>query len=180
MSNIPMIDLIFAGFILLMVIHGFVKGFVEEFFAWAAMILAIWAAVLLYPAGAVFIRSKILHNVRYVPEILSFIAIFIIVMIIVKLVEFILKDVIDGTKLRGVDKILGLLFGLVEGITLTALVVFVLSVQPVFKIEKLLSESFFAQLLIPLIKIPLLHHGKGAVAAALSVLAGIRLPLFPA
>ena len=126
MSNIPVIDMIFLILIVLMVIRAYLKGFIEEFFSWAALVLAIWVAVLLHPAGAAFIRTKIMEDVQYIPEILAFIAIFAIVMLLIKMLEHVLKDVIMGAKLGGANKVLGALFGLVEGLTLTTLILFVL------------------------------------------------------
>ena len=155
MSNMPVIDMVFLILIALLVIRGYVRGFIKEVFSWAALVLALWAAVLMHPKGAEFIRSKAMENVKYVPEILAFIAIFIIVMIVLKMLEYVLKDVVTGAKLGGVNKLLGAIFGLIEGFTVTALVLFILSVQPVFDVAKIVEESSFAQILLPLIKIPL-------------------------
>ena len=155
MSNLPVIDLIFLILIVLMVIHGYVKGFIEKIFSWAAVVFAIWVAILLHPAGAEFIRTKTLQNVRIVPEILSFIAIFTLAMIVLKMLEHILKDVVTGAKLGGVNKILGLIFGLFEGFALTALILFIFNIQPVFDASKVIEDSIFAQILLPLIQIPL-------------------------
>jgi membrane protein required for colicin V production len=155
MGNLPVIDYIFIFLILLMIVHGFIKGFIEELFSWAALILAIWAAVLLNPAAAAFIRQKAMQNVRVVPEILGFAAIFILVMIVIKFLEKILKDVIAGANLGSVNKILGALFGLVEGFAFVVLVIFVLSVQPLFNASGILGDSVFAQIMLPVIKIPM-------------------------
>ena len=155
MSNISVIDLILLVLIILMVIHGYVKGFVEEIFSWAALILATWAAVFLHPAGAEFLRNKGMGNIRLVPEILAFIAIFVAVMLLLKFLEHILKEIIAGAKLGGVNKLLGLIFGLVEGFALTALILFVFTVQPFFDASKVIEDSIFAEILLPLIKIPL-------------------------
>ena len=175
MSNVPVIDLIFLILIVLMAIHGYLKGFIEEIFSWAALVLAIWMAVLLHPAGAEFIRSKVMQNVKYVPEILAFIAIFLIVMIFLKMVEKILKDVVMGAKLGGVNKVLGLIFGIVEGFTLTVLILFVLTMQPIFDPSKIISDSIFGQILLPLIKIPL-DRGKDIVNTAFFTAPGIWFP----
>ena len=172
MSNIPVIDMIFLILIVLMIMHGYVKGFIEEFFSWAALVLAIWVAVLLYPAGAAFIRQKAMQNVKFVPEILAFIAIFIVIMLILKMVEHVIKDVIMGAKLGGANKILGLIFGLIEGLTLTALIIFILAIQPLFNASSIIEESIFAQTLLPLIKIPL-GRGKDAVNTVLLSFSGI-------
>jgi membrane protein required for colicin V production len=172
MSNIPVIDLVFLILIALMVIRGYVRGFIEEFFAWAVLVLAIWGAVLLHPAGAVFIRSKVMQNVKFIPEILAFIAIFIIIMLLLKMLKHVLKDVIMGAKLGGANKLLGLVFGLIEGLTITVLILFVLTVQPIFDVSNIIEESIIAQLLLPLVKIPF-DRGKDVINTALLTLPGI-------
>ena len=154
MSNLPVIDYIFIFLVLLMIVHGFIKGFVEELFSWAVLILAVWAAVLLNSAAGAFIRQRTMQNVRVVPEVLGFIAIFVLVMIVIKFLEKILKDVIAGANLGTVNKILGAVFGLVEGFAFTALITFVLAAQPLFDPSKILGDSIFAQFMLPFIRIP--------------------------
>jgi membrane protein required for colicin V production len=154
--NIPVIDIIFLIFIALMISHGYVRGFIRVFFSWAALVAAVLIAVFLHPTGAAYIREKIMPDVRYIPEILAFIAIFLIVMLICKMLEKVLHDVVKGTHLGSLDKVLGLIFGLIEGFAVIALVLFVLSVQPVFDTRQLIEESYFAGILLPHIKrIPL-------------------------
>ena len=169
MSDLPVIDYFFIFLALLMLIHGYVKGLIEELFSWAALILAIWAAVLLNPAGAAFIRERTMQNVRVVPELLAFLAIFILVMAVIKLLERVLKDVVAGANLGTVNKILGALFGLIEGVAFTALIIFVLTVQPLFDASNILRESIFVQYLLPFIRIPL-ERGKGFIETVLLVL----------
>jgi membrane protein required for colicin V production len=169
MGNLPVIDYIFIFLVLLMIVHGFIKGFIEELFSWAALILAIWVAVLLNPATAAFIRERVMQNVRVVPEILGFAAVFILIMIVIKFLEKILKDVIAGANLGNVNKILGALFGLVEGFAFVILVIFVLSVQPLFNASKILQDSVFAQIMLPVIKIPM-DRGQDVLETVLLVL----------
>ena len=177
MSNFQTIDIIFAVFILLMVIHGYVKGFVAEIFSWAAPVLAIGVAVFLYRAGAGFIRERTMQNVKYVPEILAFAAIFIIIIMLVKMLEHLLKDVVEGAKLGGVNKLLGLVFGIIEGVIVVSIILFVLTVQPFFNASKVLGDSFFAQLLLPLVQIPL-NRGKDIMNTVFLNLPGIRISGF--
>lgn len=168
------IDIFFIALVALMVIHGFVKGFVEELFSWAAMVLSIWAAVLLFPAGAALIREKFMPNVRIVPEIFAFIIIFLVVMLFIKLLERLLRDVITGANLGSLNKLLGVLFGMVEGFAFIALIIFVLRVQPLFDAAKLLEGSVIARFLSPLFKI-LPERGQELMNAAFLV-----VPAFPA
>jgi membrane protein required for colicin V production len=149
MGNLAAIDLVFIALIVLMVVHGYVKGFVEELFSWATIVLAVWMAVLFHQAGGAFIRTKIMADVRAVPEVLAFVAIFVIVTSVLKLLEHILKDVITGAELRNVNKVLGAVFGVVEGLAITTLILFVLRVQPLFDASGLIIDSVFAEILLP-------------------------------
>jgi membrane protein required for colicin V production len=149
MSNLTVIDYVFIALIILMILHGYFKGFVEEIFSWATVILALWMAVLFYVPGGAFIRTKIMENVRVVPEVLAFVAIFIIVTAILKLLKRLLKDVIEGAKLESLDKILGVIFGAIEGLAIVTLVLFVLRVQPLFDASNIIGESIFAEFLLP-------------------------------
>ena len=166
MSNIPVIDMIFLILIALMVIRGYVRGFLMEVFTWASLLLSIWAAVLLHSAGAEFIRDRIMEDVQHIPEILAFIAIFLIVMILVKMLEHILRDVVMGAKLGGANKTLGAIFGLVEGLTLTALILFILSIQPLFDAANIIDDSTFAQILLPIIRVQI-ERGVDIINTAL-------------
>jgi membrane protein required for colicin V production len=171
MTVFSVIDWVLGGLILLMIVHGFIKGFVEELFSWAALVLAIWVAFLLYPAGGAYIRRSVMEEVRIVPDLLAFIAIFIIIMISIKLLERILKNVIEGANLGAVNKFFGAVFGFVEGIALTSLILFVLSVQPLFDASAIIEGSIFAEFLLPIIS-NLLDRGKDTVDITFSALAG--------
>ena len=155
MSNIPVVDMVFLVIITLLVIRGYIRGFITEFFAWVAVLLSIWVAVLLHQNGAAFIRGRIMEDVEHIPEILAFVGIFIIVMIFVKMVQRILRDIIVGAKLGGADKLLGAVFGLLEGLTLTALLFFLLSVQQLFDASSVIEGSTLARILLPIIRVPI-------------------------
>jgi membrane protein required for colicin V production len=157
-----------------MVIHGYIKGLVGELFSWAALVLSGWAAILFYPAGAVFIRNNFMQNVRAVPEILAFIAIFLIITFFVKMLGGVLKSVIEGVRLGFVNKIFGAIFGMVEGFAFTLLILFVIKVQPLFNSSKLIGESFFADLLLPIIKLPQ-NREQGIIITVLFVLTGGKI-----
>ena len=176
MGNFQVIDMIFFALIILMGIHGYLKGLVEEIFSLAAPVVAGITAVFLHPAGAEFVRKKAFQDVKYLPEIIAFAAIFIIVIILIKMLEHVLKDVVAGAKLGSFNKLLGLFFGLVEGLALTAIIFFLLTVQPLFDPAKIIGDSLFAKFLLPLIQIPL-NKGKEIINAVQVILPGIRFPV---
>jgi len=166
MSNLPVIDLVFVVLIVLLIIHGYLKGFIEEIFSWASLVLAIWMAILFYSAGGAFIRTKILENVRIVPEVLAFVAIFLIVTLFLKMLERVLKDVVTGAKLGKLNKGLGAVFGAIEGLAVSTLILFVLRIQPLFDPSLVIGDSIFAELLLPLTLIPL-DRGREIIDAFL-------------
>ena len=99
MGDITVLDWILGFIILLMIAHGYMKGLIGELFSLAALVLAIWAAVLLYPAGAAFIRERVMENVRVVPELLGFLVIFGVIMFSVRMIGHILVGVVTGANL---------------------------------------------------------------------------------
>jgi len=157
MSNLPVIDLVFVVLIVLMVVHGYVKGFIEEIFSWASIVLAILLAVMFYKAGSEFLRTQFtaLANVKVVPEILAFVAVFLIVGLVLKMLERLLKDVVMGMKLGGLNKALGAVFGVIEGLAITTLVLFVIRVVPFLNDADLLADSVFAEILLQFTNFPI-------------------------
>jgi membrane protein required for colicin V production len=90
-------------------------------------------------------------EVQVVPELIAFAAIFLIVFIAIKIIEMTLRSIIEGVRLGGLDRLLGFFFGLVEGIVIVCLLLFLISIQPLFDPKQIIEESFFAKILMPLI-----------------------------
>jgi len=149
--NISVIDVIFILVMAIFVLRCFIKGFISEVMSMAALVLGILSALFFYKNGGEFLRAKYWPGLNTIPEIIAFAALFIIVFIVIKLFEIMLKGIVDGINLGGADRFLGMIFGLAEGIAVISLVLFVLCVQPLFDPASLLADSFFAQILLPLI-----------------------------
>jgi membrane protein required for colicin V production len=152
MNNIVFLDLIFLILLVLMMIRGRVRGLLLEIFSWASLVLGILVAVYFYKTVGVLIREKYLPNLKALPDIIAFALLFIAVFLFMKMLQKILSDVVKGVKLGGVDRFLGTIFGFVEGLALISLVLFILSIQPLFDASTVLTESFFSKLILPLIE----------------------------
>jgi membrane protein required for colicin V production len=192
---LKVIDYVCIGLALLLVIRGTLRGFISEFMTLASLVLGALGSLFLYRPCAVFLRDHGLQAfvegvpaflqrllpalVRNIPEILSFALIFVGIFLMVKLVEYLLTDIIQRVSLGGVDRFLGFLFGLAEGAVLISLLLLALKLQPVFDVESLLEGSFFAGIFFPLITrpgslSPAPAGGLSAIAANLAMdLAGI-------
>jgi membrane protein required for colicin V production len=157
--NIATIDIVFGSLILILVVRCALRGFIEEFMSMAALVLGLLCAILFFKPGAEYVRSKL--GDQYLPELVAFVGLFLIAFVLVKILERILKDIMEQVKLGGVDRLLGVLLGLVEGLLVVSAALFVLSKQPLFDSSALLDNSFFAKLLLPLVG----EAGRSAAAA---------------
>jgi len=148
---LSVIDIVFILLIVLFVLRCYLKGFISEFFLIASVLLGILASLFFYKNGAEFLRAKYWPDLKTIPEIAAFVGLFIIVFIVIKLLEILLKGIIQGINLGGADKFLGVIYGLIEGIAVVSLILFVLHIQPLFDSSSILSDSIFARILLPLI-----------------------------
>jgi membrane protein required for colicin V production len=137
----------------LLILRAFLRGFTGEIFSIASLTLGIFAALFFFKNGAAFLRILFLPGVPLVPEILSFLVIFLAVFITGKILEHVVKDIVNRLGLNGLDRFLGLILGLAEGIVVIALVLVFISIQPLFTSAALLEGSVLARLVIPLIGI---------------------------
>jgi membrane protein required for colicin V production len=151
MQHIVPIDIIFTVFVMLFAIRGALRGFLDELLAIAFLVLGLLGAVLFYKQGADLIRTKIPEDIRFLPEMLAFGAVFCIIFVVVKVLGLLVKDVLMHIKLGGVDRVLGVFFGLIEGVVLVTLMLFLLNIQPFFDTQSLINESIFAEILMPVI-----------------------------
>ncbi|GHV75746.1 hypothetical protein AGMMS49942_05670 [Spirochaetia bacterium] len=161
--NLAIIDIIFIVLIFILVIRGGLRGFVLEIMSMAAVVLGLLAAILFYKPGAAFVRTKILADMQVIPELIAFVALMAIVFLSIKILEYIIRDIVSRVKLLGgIDHALGLVFGLLEGLLLVCLLLFVINIQPLFDPESLLEHSLFEKLLDPLVgQLPLPEVGTG-------------------
>jgi membrane protein required for colicin V production len=151
------LDWIFVVVLVLLGARCMIKGFVSEVLSVAALLVGLLSALFLYKAASQLLVSwGLAATPQIVPAILGFAIVFLLAFLLVKLIERLLREGIEAAELGGVDRILGLLLGLAEGLILVSLVLVAMSLlEPALKsiagYHKLLSGSFFARLILPLI-----------------------------
>ena len=149
--GIAAVDIVFIVIIFIFALHCAVKGFVSEVMSLAAVILGILSAIFFFRSGAAFIRETFMPGIMALPEILAFIVIFFIVFAVIKLLETMLKTIIEGIHLGTLNRVLGFIFGVAEGVIVVCLLLFVIYVQPFADSARILNGSFFAELLLPFV-----------------------------
>ncbi|MDR0456476.1 MAG: CvpA family protein [Treponema sp.] len=145
------IDVVFLVLIAIFAFRCAARGFVSELLSMAALIFGMLAAICFFRWGGMLIRSLFMPGVRVIPEVIAFAVLFLFVFIIIKIIEITLKNIIEGVQLGGLDRMLGLIFGFVEGVIIVCLILFVINIMPPIVSGPVLEQSFFARLLLPFI-----------------------------
>ena len=139
------IDIFFTAIILFMTVKAIIRGFVTEVMSIAALGLGIILGVLFSGMLGEFIGSK--FGVSNWNQVIAFLIIFLVSYIIIKIFENGLNALIEKIHLNKLDRSLGLFFGIVEGLVLVIIIVFVIEVQPIFDTQKLESESWYINMI---------------------------------
>jgi membrane protein required for colicin V production len=151
MREIAVVDWVFIVLALIFIIRSGLKGFISEFTGMASVILGIVTAFFLYTNGGIYLRQRFMPNVRIIPEILAFLAIFLIVFTLIRIVGFLLRDIFERINLHSLDHFLGVILGVVQGLTVIALLLLLLARQPLFDAGPILEKSVFGNFFLPLI-----------------------------
>jgi membrane protein required for colicin V production len=151
------LDWIFLAVLVLLGIRCMSRGFVEEVLSVAGLLVGLLAALVFYRgAGELFVRWGMSAQPAALPGIMGFAAVFLVGFLAMKLVERLISEGIEAAELGGIDRALGLVLGLAEGLLLISLVLVAMSLlEPAFKplagYSKLLRDSYFARVLLPII-----------------------------
>lgn len=135
------IDWIFSGVIILFAISGVIKGFIDNVFGKIAFIAGIILGYLFYKDIAAGLLKDI--KVPYAANIIAFLLIFVVTFLIIKLIQMIVSKVFEWSILKSLDRTLGLIFGIVEGAAVVCLIIFLLTAQPFFNVDRLFDGSFY-------------------------------------
>ncbi len=114
------VDIAILAIIVLSVITGFMRGFVKELIALSVWILALWLAFSYAQTLEVWLQKYIQDKTFRI--VAAFIAILLATLIAGGLVNSLLGFILKHTGLSGMDRILGMGFGMIRGIFIVALI----------------------------------------------------------
>jgi membrane protein required for colicin V production len=120
-------DYCIIAVLVLSVLMGLWRGFIGEVLALACWVAAFWVAWLFGPRLAASFTAVDTPSVRL---LLGYAICFIAVLIAGALVSFLMRKLISGSGLSGSDRLLGMVFGLLRGLALVTLLVFILGFTP--------------------------------------------------
>ena len=139
------VDLVIFGFLAISGLLAFARGLVREVLGVGAWVGAVAAAILGLPAMRQFVRQW-LPSPEWVDPV-SFIVVFVVSLILLMLIAGAIGRVVRRSALGGVDRTLGLLFGLARGAAVV-IIAYILG-QMVFPIERWPDAVLNARTLTP-------------------------------
>jgi len=143
------LDIVFAIIIVFLTVRGLIRGFLGEFFSIGSVVAGLGVAVFFSSLLAGPVERAL--GVAGWGQIISFLALFLVTYLVMKLLEKVLRRGMEGVSLQNLDKALGFFLGLAEGVVAAGLLVLVLRAQPLFDFSAVLQGSLFARLISPLV-----------------------------
>jgi membrane protein required for colicin V production len=119
------LDMLIIGTMIFFIVRGIWRGFFREIGSLAGVVLGIWLAGKLEPQMTLILRSY-MPSVRFLP-LVSFAAIFLLVLVGCNLVGWGLQALLDKAFLGWADRGLGAGLAVLKGIILTYLVIVLLT-----------------------------------------------------
>ena len=133
------VDICFLIIILIFAVLAMIKGLIKEFFGKMSVFGGLACAIIFSPKLTPFVENTI-HN-TIISAVLSFLLIFVVVFLIICIIQQLVDKLFSGEIMRGLDRILGFLLGVV------LFIMVVMTVQPWFNIDNIVSESLFFSVL---------------------------------
>jgi len=137
--SLEVIDIIFIIIILITGIGGFKKGFFSQIITAAGIVIGLILAYFFSDDLLPYISN--ITGEREWNNIFSFILIFIVVTIVTLLVNKLLESALENLGTENIDKMLGFIFGLVQGVFACVIVTIILTAQPFFDPDPIFRDS---------------------------------------
>lgn len=141
------VDYVVLGIIVISMLVGLIRGFVQEAFALAVWIAAFFVAFQYSGDLALQLENHIeLPSAR---TSLAFVGLFLAVLLVGGLLTFLVGKLVENTGLTGTDRLMGGIFGGVRGLILVLVLILVAGLTPVPK-DPWWQQSRTIQSLLPL------------------------------
>ncbi|HNS16298.1 MAG TPA: CvpA family protein [Bacteroidales bacterium] len=158
------LDFILIVPLLFMAYRGYSKGLIISLATLAALILGIWAGIRFSGAASGYVGQIIHADEKYLPAI-TFMVIFILILVVVHLFGKMLEKLADLVALGWINKLLGGLFGAAKAVLLLSVLLYLITTFD--RNEKLITpgvkeNSFLYQpvaSIVPLL-LPFFHLDK--------------------
>lgn len=125
---IAWIDIVVLALIALSAILSLFRGFIKEALALVTWLAAFWIAATFYEIFAQWLSQWI--SVPSVQKITAFVFLFVVVLLLGALINYLAGRLVVKTGLTGTDRMLGVVFGLARGAVIVAILVLMAGLTP--------------------------------------------------
>ncbi|MGD2055309.1 MAG: CvpA family protein [Gammaproteobacteria bacterium] len=122
------IDIAIVALIVLSAVLSLFRGFVKEALALASWLMALWIAMIFYEQLANVLAQWITEP--SIQKVVAFCILFISVLLVGAMVNFLASGLVTKTGLAGTDRLLGVVFGVARGAFIVAILVLFAGLTP--------------------------------------------------
>ena len=126
---IAWIDVVIISLVVLSAILSLFRGFVKEALALITWLVALWVAMAFYEELATWLSQWI--AVPSAQKVTAFALLFVCVLLLGAMVNYLAGKLVDKTGLTGTDKMLGVVLGIARGAVIVAILVLLAGLTPV-------------------------------------------------
>ncbi|HPR16794.1 MAG TPA: CvpA family protein [Candidatus Cloacimonadota bacterium] len=137
------LDIIIAVFLVIFMINGLRKGFIKNVLGLLGLIVIIILIIKIGNPVKIMLIQKIGIS-EILALILAYVLIIIFITLVVKLISFILSQIITTLNAGCLDKMLGMVFGLLNGVLIIALILIVFDISPAKKTVRIMTQDSVA------------------------------------
>jgi membrane protein required for colicin V production len=136
-----LIDILVWAILVVFIVKGFLKGLVREVCSLVGLVMGIWAACKYYPSLSAAIRLYI-HIPYSVSSTISFALIFLVIGLLFFFLGHLLTVIFKIGLLGGVNRVGGVLFGLIQGALVLSIMLYFGTTRPMpSKLKSQLESS---------------------------------------
>lgn len=132
MESLNYLDVILAAIVLISALVGIVRGFLREVLSLFAWVFAIWAAFRFSGQLSAYLLEKGFLDDAQIAYFGAFGVVFLCALFLVGMLNLLFSSFFKATGLGGIDRSLGMGFGLIRGLILGALLIFCTRLIPDF------------------------------------------------
>ncbi len=122
------VDYAILGIIVVSALVSLIRGFVREAISLAVWIAAFWVGFSYSPAAAAWFDGVIEAPSLRVAA--AFVVLFVVILFAGALINYVIGMLMRGSVLRGTDRTLGVVFGLIRGVVVAAVLITLISLTP--------------------------------------------------
>ena len=149
--NIAAFDIVSLIILFILAIRATFRGFLTEIMSMASIIVGIIIAVVFTRPVSILLQDYIGNSIWNM--IIAFLGLFLISYLIIKIFESSLNTLIEKIQLEKLDQSLGFFLGLIEGLLLIVILVFLMQAQQFISVSNIFENSYassIAEKIIPI------------------------------